>query len=361
MKILYFTNIPSPYKVQFLNELSKENDITVLYDGVEGDKRNEEWYKANKPSFKEIYLKRNPLSQYKTLLENNYDIVIIGTYASKAGAILITLLNRKKIPFFMNADGGLIDKSDNFITKWLKTHFISKALYYLSSGQKTNEYLIHYGANPNNIYNYPFTSLLKEDVLDNPVSYERKTKLRLDKGFSYKRLFISVGSFIKRKGYDLFLEAIKNEELKDVGFLIIGGGKEKDNLQALINKYDLRNVHLIDFCSKNEVFDYLKMSDIFFFPSKEDIWGLVINEAMACGLPIISSNNVVASLELIESCYLFDPKNIIAQNAMIKKMISLSKDELYDIGKRNLDTIKSYTIENMAKQHNEIFNKVKNG
>ena len=360
MKILYFTNIPSPYKVLFLNELSKNNDITVLYDGEEGDKRNADWYKNNEYSFKQIYLDKFPLTQLKGIIKERFDIVIIGTYASIAGAILITLLKRNEIPFFINADGGFVDKNDTVFTKKIKTHFISKASFYLSSGKKTNEYLTHYGANENNIYIYPFSSLLKKDILNVPIEYDEKMKLRKEKGYNYKRLLVSVGSFIKRKGYDLFIESIKNSEFEDTGFLIIGGGEEKENLQLSINKYNITNVHLIDFCNKDEIFNYLKMSDIFFFPSREDIWGLVINEAMACGLPVISSNNVIASIELIDEQYLYSPNNLEEQLKKIETMINLSNNELYNIGITNLHTIKNYTIENMAKVHNEIFEKVIN-
>lgn len=354
MKILYLTSIPYPYKVTFYNLLSKDNDLTVVYNGKEDYKRNKEWFAENKPQYKEIYLKKIILFDLLKILNNKYDAVVLGDYASKMGALTAYILRLKKQPYYLHADGGIINKNDSFLSKFLKTHFISKATYYLSSGKETNEYLIHYGANPNNIFIYPFTSLLKEDILDFPIKYEDKMKLRTNKGYKHKRLFVSVGSFIKRKGYDLFFEALSKCHLEDTGFLIIGGGEEKNNYINLINKYQLKNIYLIDFCSKKEVFEYLKMSDIFFFPSREDIWGLAINEAMACGLPIISSDNVIAAIELINRQYIYPVFDTKKQSELISFMALLTKDELHSIGNTNLNTVRYYTIENMVYQYIKI-------
>ena len=359
MNLLYFTNIPSPYKVEFLNQLSKHMEVDVLFDGYDEDGRNDKWYKDNKYLFNPIFIKN-----FKTInktIKKHYDIILIGTYATIYGGYLIELLHLKKIPFLMNADGGFVDKNDTFITKFLKTFFISKASYYLSSSKETNKYLTAYGANKDKIYLYNFTSLNNEDILDKPISYKNKLPLRKQKGYNYHRLFISIGNFIERKGYDLFFKAIKDNNFKDACFLIVGGGPLKKEYEKLIKEYKLNNVYLIDFLDKKEIFEYLQMSDVFFFPSREDIWGLVINEAMANGLPVISSDNVIASKELVESKYLYDPNDLNKQYALINEFVYKTDDELYTIGQVNLNKIKDYTIENMVKRHLEIFNEVANG
>ncbi len=359
MKLLYFTNIPSPYKVEFLNELSKTIEIDVLFDGQDEDGRNNNWYKNNKYDFNSIYIKN--INTINKTIKNHYDLILIGTYGTIYGCYLVELLHLKKIPFILNADGGVIDKNDTFITKFLKTFFISKASYYLSSGIKANEYLTYYGANKNKIYTYSFTSLNKEDILDKPIEYKDKLILRKQKGYDYKRIFISIGNFIERKGYDLFFEAIKNKDYKDTCFLIIGGGPLFNTYKEIINKYNLKDIYLIDFLDKKEIYEYLKMSDVFFFPSRLDIWGLVINEAMSQGLPIISSNRVNASIELLDNEYLYDPEDINKQYSLINSFINKTNDELYTIGQNNINKIKDYTIENMAKRHLEVFDEVLNG
>src|SRR5574344_785718 len=179
MKILYFTNVPAPYRVKFFNLLNKSNNLTVVFDYKKELDRNDKWYSDNKYEFKIINLPRFGYFEInKIFRENDYDIVIIGTYASLNGALLSIILRRKKIKFFINADGGFIDKNDTFISKTLKRMFLSKANYYLSTGKGTNKYLTYYGAKEKSIYIYPFSSLNKADMLKKPISYNIKMKMR---------------------------------------------------------------------------------------------------------------------------------------------------------------------------------------
>lgn len=360
MKIFYFTNVPAPYRVKFFNILAQHNDLTVCFDYKKELGRNAKWYDGNKFNFSTIYCRKFALKQFIDIFsKEKYDIVIIGTYASINGALLNRVLKLKKIKFFINADGGFIDKNDNFITKGLKTFFISSADYYLSTGNATNKYLTYYGANKESIYLYPFSSIDSKDILSEPISYNEKKKLRKSMGYNYDIVFISVGSFIYRKGYDIFLDSLEYVKTKkNVCYIIIGGGEELNNYKDYLIREKINNVFFIDFLSHNEVLEYYKMSDVFFFPSREDIWGLVINEAMSCGLPIISSNNVLAAQELLDKDDLYDftKPNKLADK--INYYCSINIKELYKIGEINIKIIKNYTIENMAQRHMEVFNEV---
>ena len=182
--------------------------------------------------------------------------------------------------------------------------------------------------------------------------------MRKEAGYNYKRLFISVGSFIHVKAYDVFLDAIKNTDYKDTGFLIIGGGKDKEKLERIITGSNISNVHLIDFCIKEELAKYYKMSDVFFFNSRGDVWGLVINEAMAYGLPIMSSNTTIAALELVNknNLYRFDDYSGIRKS--IEKYIKKDNEELYNEGEKNLEIISNYKIETTVDEHVQIFNNI---
>lgn len=357
MKILYYTNVPSPYRVEFFNQLSQTDEVTVLFNNEKREKfRNPKWYKDNKYNFNYINVKKFTLFQLNQLLnKNNYDIIIIGTYANLNGAFLNILLRLKKKIFFLNADGGFIAEKESIISKFLKRTFISSASYYLSTGKETNKYLTYYGAQIDKIFIYPFSSLKQSDILSKPVPYKQKMAMRRKKGYPYKRLFISVGSFIYRKGYDIFLQSLQQLQYEDVGFLIIGGGTEKNNYEKMIIENNIKNVHLIDFCSKKEIFDYYKMADVFFFPSREDIWGLVINEAMANGLPIISSDKVIAALELLEKDNIYPCNDIKLLSRKIKKYINQPEEKLYQEGINNLEKISRYTIENGVVEHKKIF------
>lgn len=357
MKVLYYTNIPSPYKVNFLNELTKYCNVDVLFTGKDRETREDLWYKDNKYLFKSYYIENNGFSLISRLIKNNYDVVINANYATIYGAYLSNKVKKYHIPLFISADGGIIYPKQ-YIQNFIRTTFIKKADYYLSSGKETSKYLIFNGAKKDKIFTYNFSSLSSKDILNKPISYKTKFELRKKAGFEYKRLFISVGSLIDRKGYDLFLKAINDLNIEDTLFLIIGSGEKKEEYEQFIKNNKLNNVRLLGFKSKKEVFDLYKLSDAFFLPSREDTWGLVINEAMANGLPIISSNEVVAARELLDNDCLYNPIDTTKLKDLIVRFNELNDKELYEIGKKNLNKISDYTIENMAKRYYEIFKEV---
>lgn len=357
MKVLFTTNILAFYRVDFFNELGKKCDLTVMYEKDKNKERNRKFYNYKNENFKLIKAKYS-LKFFNELLKNNYDIIVIGTYATKNSALFMHILKCKKINFIINADGGFINYEENKLSKSLKTHFIKMAKYYLSTGKETNKYLEYYGAKKDNIFIYPFTSLFEKDILTEPISKEEKNKLREKNNIKKDFVYLSVGRFIYSKGYDIFLKSIEKDNLDNVEFILISGGEEKENYIDYMKKHNIKNVKLIDYCTKEELKEYYKMADVFFFPSRKDVWGLVINEALAYGLPIISSNNVIASLELIDDEYLYNPEDYKKLYALMKKMLEKSDDERKKIGVKNLAISKEYTIENMAKKHVKIFEEI---
>ena len=99
---------------------------------------------------------------------------------------------------------------------------------------------------------------------------------------------------------------------------------------------------------------------MFIHSSSYEAWGLVVNEAMAHGLPIVISNNCTVGRELIEegkNGYLYPTFD---EAVGVKKLSTLLKDEeLYEqAAKSAIETIRPYTIENMAKTHVEVFEKI---
>lgn len=358
MKILFLTNIASPYRVNFFNYLSRECNLKVVFDNYTSIDRNENWFKENNIGFDYCILGKKWITNLKKILDEKYDIIVIGTYATRTSALARFILKYKKIPYVISADGGFV-QDKNFITKFVKKFFISSASYWLSSGKKTTEYLTYYGANMKNTFEFPFTSVMTEDLLYSPINYSEKMKLRNNRGYNYTRLFISVGNFIYRKGYDIFLEMINDYRINDnIGFLIIGGGIKEKEYNDYLKKNNIRNVHFLKFCSKEEILELYKMCDVFFFPSREDIWGLVINEALACGLPIISSDNVIASLELVSKNNLYNCNDKERMYELFNTYINKKYELILEEGTRNLVVANEYTIEKMVSRHIEIFENI---
>lgn len=359
MKVLYITNIPSPYRVDFFNKISDKCELKVIFDSMSAKDRSNDWFDNTKIRFKYSVIKSGSIFKLKKELTDGYDLIIVGGYSTVNGLLSIQMLKRKKIKFIINADGGFIAK-DNFITKYLKKHFISSASYYLSTSKGTNEYLTYYGAKENSIYVYPFTSLSKKDILKSPIKHVEKKKLRKNTEFECEKLFVSVGQFIPRKGFDILIKAFNSANMKNNKLLIIGGGPLKNEYLKYVKENDIKNIYIMDFVKKNELINIYKYSDVFVLPTREDIWGLVINEAMSLGLPVISTNQCLAAKELIEKKYLYDSEDCDSLIELLNKINSKSFDELYQVGKENINISTKYTIENMADEHIKKFNDIIN-
>lgn len=366
MNVLFLVNIPSPYRVDFFNELGKLCDLTVLYERKIASDRNENWVSSNSNSFKEIFLNGKNIRKdtafnpgiIKYLKRDLFDLIVIGGYSTPTGMFAIEYCRLKKIPFILNADGGMVNE-ERKIKYQMKKHFISGASAWLSTGTNTSNYLLHYGAKKEKTYIYPFTSIFEKNVINSPLPSQEKSEFKKKLGIENKPTAIAVGQFIHRKGFDTLINSwatVKDE----YNLLIIGGGEKEQELNEQIKELSLKNVMLLDFMSSTQLMEYYKACDLFILPTREDIWGLVVNEAMASGLPVITTDKCVSGLELIENyengfLVPVDDEKTLSQRV---NEIFINKEMLESMSKKSIEKIKSYTIENMAIRHIEIFEKV---
>lgn len=367
MKILYLTNLPSPYRVEFFNELVRCGiDLTVLFQRCNAQNRDKKWQSEERFLFKGIYLKNlkvgdeNSLSfdAIKYIRKLDFDSLVIDGYSTITAMICIEYLRIRKIPFVISADGGMI-LQDSWIKKQIKKHFIGAALAWLSSGAVTTNYLVHYGAKRENVYEYPFSSIKNADI-EHPLNNVEKEKLRKELQLSGSKTVLYVGQFIYRKGVDVLLNALTRIHLKNINVLLVGGCAD-ENIKRIINDYKLENIYIIPFKSKNDLKDYYRVSDIFVLPTRYDIWGLVVNEAMGFGLPVISTNKCVAAQSMIlpnENGFIVNADDA---DALAQKMEMLLQDDKKRsfFSEKTYKIAQNYTIENMAQRHMEIFEKLK--
>lgn len=360
-KVLFLTNYPSPYRVHFFDELGKYMDVTVLFsDPVEKIKhRNVSWFEEGEHGFRTVQLKPTLSYGRRCLcfdvlpwLKKKFDAIVVCGYSSPTAILAMAYLRLLRIPFYMEVDGGLI-RQDNKLKYLVKKSLVCLANQWLSTGVHTMKYLVHYGAKEEKVTHYPFSSLYEADILEEPVSLQEKEILRRELGISEKHMILAIGQMIHRKGFDVLLQAAKNLD-PDTGIYFVGG-EAKEEYIALTKELNLQNIHFLGFQKKDILAKYYKASDVFVLPTREDIWGLVINEALAYGLPTITTDRCVAGLELIEdgvNGYVVPVEDAEALSEKIKVVLA---SDLEAMGKAALEKVRPYTLENMAKIHAEIF------
>jgi len=363
MKVLYLTNVPAPYRVRFFNELSKHCELTVLYECKSSLERNENWVGYANDGYEIVFLTglRTRTDAgfcpgiIKYLRRKKYDIIVVGGYSTPTAMLFIIALRLCKIPYVLNADGGFALENEPLVKKRIKSFFISGASFWLSSGQMTSKYLKSYGADPKKTYIYPFSSVMHADVLIKPVPKEQKLLLRKQKGINCETLVLSVGQFIPRKGFLEFLKVWTSEPKDGWGLAIIGGGAEEALYKNIAKENE--NLWILPFLKSEDLADYYKAADAFVLPTNEDIWGLVINEAMAYGLPIFSTDRCIAAETMQgEGVSLFP----VGDNAaIIDSLMALNRaSDGFSLSESVLEKSRDYTIEKMAERHIEVFKEI---
>ena len=169
-----------------------------------------------------------------------------------------------------------------------------------------------------------------------------------------KKVVLAVGQFVPRKGYDVLLQAWKQCDQNNELWII--GGDTPDEYIELKNTLRLSNVYFMGFKCKENLMEYYKAADLFVHPTREDIWGLVINEALANGLPVVTTDRCVGGCELVQegiNGYIVPVGD--SEKLAIAIMKILEDDELRkEMSENSIKKIKNWTIEEMAKQHYKI-------
>lgn len=187
----------------------------------------------------------------------------------------------------------------------------------------------------------------------NPLSFrtEKKSTCR-------NKRIIAVGSFTPAKGMDQLLHAFGKIAHKHTDWLldIYGSGQDNDLLLNLINKYNLANqVTLHKPCA--DIADKLTESAIYAFPSRSDGFGLVITEAMECGLPTVAMDCECGPREIItpETGFVVPDKDI---DAFANALETLMNDEELrcSMGEAAQAEVKRFYPENIMPQWMDLFN-----
>ena len=172
--------------------------------------------------------------------------------------------------------------------------------------------------------------------------------------------FVTIGSLIHRKGFDLLIDAfIKLNLPKDKWKLsIIGGGGDFEKLQNRIQSTNLQdNIHLLGSKTKAEIVKILQRSDVFVLASRKETFGVVYIEAMMLGLPVIASICGGPEEFVQKKDGLLVPVNDVDALADAIKYMFVNYQS-YDRAKIAEDCKNRFSPEVIARQLTDIFEKV---
>lgn len=306
LNIKWLSNSPGPNQSQFFEELSKIKniDLEVLYCS----NRYKKWKGTDNKTIKYKYKflnNLNLLSYYTQIFNANpgiirevlygkYDIFIIQGYFYPTAIIALGLLKRTKRKYLFW--GEMINRDQtrlkNAIKNKLLYSYLRSATAIFTMGEKGKESYISVGVDKKNIYDLPYCNDLSMYF---GIPYRKNVK--------GKKTILTVSQLIERKRVDIIIESFTKiaEKYSDWQLWIAGDGPLMQKLKNLVKPELRKRIIFKGFVPKDLQKELYINSDIFVLASKQDGWGMVVQEAMASGKPVICTKNVESGKELIKN------------------------------------------------------------
>lgn len=318
-RLIILTEIIAPYRIPVFNALAREAgiDLHVIFL-AENDPTLREWriYKDEiRFSFQILQSFRRRLGRYNALLNwgvssalrrASPDAILCGGYNYIASWQSMWWARRNRVPFLVWVESTPADqRGNNPLIESLKTKFLRSSKAFVVPGKSSFAYLRAYGAPQELIYTAPNAVDVElfvqqsEQARHNAVTLRRELHLPA-------RYFLFVGRLVSEKGvFDLLYAygALPSELRAAIGLVFVGEGSGRLELERRAAEIAPGAVHFAGFVHRERLPSYYALAEALVFPTRSDTWGMVVNEAMACGLPVICSRVAGCVADLVEDCW----------------------------------------------------------
>ncbi|OAD23267.1 glycosyl transferase group 1 [Candidatus Thiomargarita nelsonii] len=282
------------------------------------------------------------------LVKGKFDaLVLIHANANCIAAALLCLLKRK--PYFIFVANTRYDmRGTGKVKEYLKRFLFQHARGILATGQAQKDYALQYTSD-----------IKKISVIGNPSMYMgdltgkllgNRQNLRQQFNWEKQVVLLYVGRLSKEKGILTLLEALDKNYQEGIRPLLVlaGTGPLLETLRQEALRLNLaQQIKFAGFLQREELAEYYAAADIFVLPSLSEPWGLVVNEAMEFGLPLILSDHIGCAPELLQ-----EGKNGMSfPSGNSEKLASCIKALCYDrklrrkMGKISQNIIQNHSIE----------------
>lgn len=374
LKIALIHNIIAPYRIPLFEELAAHPSIDLTVYFCSETHKNRKWNVLRDVNFHyeilpgilfqpgSITININPVIISK-IKHGQFDVVIIGGCADITCQLAYYQSKFLNIPVILwsEANECAVSNLGKIFSPFTK-YIIKKADAIINPGILAKMYSIKNGANDKKIF-------LAPNTINNQQYFEKSDLFRNNKEFfkeknDLKRLIIIfVGQIIDRKGIQYLISSFEKlvEIQKDISLIIVGDGERKAEIQSYCSKNNIQNVHFTGWVDEEKKIRLYSISDIFVLPTLSDLAPLVLNEAMACSLPIIITSKTGNAPDFVkngENGYIVEPKDVDQLTDAISRIILENSDN--HMGKRSREIIETnITIERSVAGFIEAINYVR--
>jgi glycosyltransferase involved in cell wall biosynthesis len=316
MRLIILTEIIAPYRIPVFNALAEREDIDLhVIFLAESDPKLRDWlvYKDEirfsyqvLPSWRWKFAGRNLLLNRglkKGMRGAAPDAILCGGYNYVASWQALRWARQRRVPFISWVESTERDiRSGSRVIEFLKRKFLKRCSAFVVPGKSSLRYVMNYGVLERDIFTAP--NAVDTELFAQRAAVVRQEAARHRQALQLPpRFFLFVGRLVPEKGVFDLLEAYGKltPELRTlVSLVLVGEGIAREEVTRRAMQIAPGQVRCAGFVQRDQLAGYYALAESFVFPSHSDTWGLVVNEAMACGLPVISSDAAGCVADLIE-------------------------------------------------------------
>lgn len=253
-----------------------------------------------------------------------YDLVILSGWAEPSYILLWSLakLARKRVGFWI--ESTLNDGARNTWKEMPKRMMLQSANAVIATGASVVKYCEWLGVSREKIFIAPNAVDSRYFSARAQMLIPQRDQLRAELGLDGV-VILFVGRMVDfYKRVTILLDAQKMLQAKemDAELVLVGEGPDRVAYLEQCQALGLRGVRFVNFMTHDALSRYYAAADIFVLPSRSEVWGLVINEAMEFGLPIVTTRNVGAAPDLVQdNGFVVPPDDAAALAGALEKLV----------------------------------------
>jgi glycosyltransferase involved in cell wall biosynthesis len=314
-KLVIVTEIIAPYRIPVLNALAQRPEIALeVVFLAETDPTLRQWKVYNdeiKFHYHVLPSWRQRLGKYNLLINRGLssalsqfkpDVVLCGGYNYLASWSAACWARAHRVPLLLWSESTAWDRRRGYrLVELMKTRFLALCAAFVVPGKSSLNYLKDLGIAEQRIFTAPnavdtaLFSTLAETARRDESAVRGRHRLP-------SRYFLYVGRLIKEKGVFELLEAyarLKAEIRANIGLVFAGTGAANRELVERAARIVPGAIQFVGFVHREHLPEVYALADGLIFPTYSDPWGLVVNEAMACSLPVVVTNVAGCALDLV--------------------------------------------------------------
>jgi glycosyltransferase involved in cell wall biosynthesis len=320
IKLGVLVSHPIQYFVPVYRELAKIEgiELTVVYRtrvGVEeyydvGFDRAVKWDISLLDGYRHCFLSKKvavggvELGVLWVLFRNRFDALVVHGYDGGTNILAILFSRLLGTKLLMRGDTRLQERHRYSRAKTIAKRLIFKLCDgFLTIGSLNRAYYVRHGVPERKLFFAPFCVNNVQFSISTQQRQLCRAAIRQFFGLGSDTILVLFASKLtKRKRAEDLIHAYAKlaREFPDAWLFIAGSGEEDASLRRLVESYDVRRVRFVGFKNQSELPNLYAAADLFVLPADAEPWGLVVNEVMSAGLPVIVSSEVGAGSDLVQ-------------------------------------------------------------